>query len=143
MACGLLELSMAKILVIEDDPNMRMAIEHSLKGAGYAVLMAVNGRDGMNALHQNTVDLVVTDLFMPEQDGLETIAALRKKHPKLPVIAISGGNLVSEAMLTVAKELGALQVLQKPFGVEGLLTAVRNVLGNVGTIGVEPQPAAK
>lgn len=114
---------------------MRMAIQHSLTGAGHVVIMAMNGRDGMNALQQNAVDLVVTDLFMPEQDGLETIAALRKQYPKLPVIAISGGNLVSEAMLTVAKELGAQQVLQKPFGVEGLLAAVGKVLGSVAENG--------
>ena len=128
---------MAKILIIEDDAHMRMAIQHSLTGAGHAVILAMNGRDGMNALRQNTVDLVVTDLFMPEQDGLEMIAALRKQYPKLPVIAISGGNLVSEAMLAVAKELGAQQVLQKPFGLDGLLAAVGEVLGNVIGTGSE------
>jgi CheY-like chemotaxis protein len=121
---------MAKILVIEDDDNMRLAIQHSLAGAGHTVLLAINGRDGMNALRQNAIDLVVTDLFMPEQDGLETIATLRKEHPKLPVIAISGGNLVSEEMLSVAKELGAREVLQKPFGLAGLLAVVEKALGN-------------
>ena len=121
---------------------MRMAIEHSLTGAGHAVLLAIDGKDGINALRQNAVDLVVTDLFMPEQDGLETIAALRKQHPNLPVIAISGGNLVSEEMLTVAKELGAQQVLQKPFGLDGLLTAVEKVLGSV-LIGTRAQSADK
>lgn len=120
---------------------MRMAIQHCLTGAGHAVLLAINGKDGMNALRQNAVDLVVTDLFMPEQDGLETIAALRKQFPKLPVIAISGGNLVSEAMLTVAKELGAHEVLQKPFGLDGLLSAVGKVLGDV--IGAGPQSVGK
>jgi DNA-binding NtrC family response regulator len=76
------------------------------------------------------VDLVVTDLFMPEQEGLETIGAVRKQHPKLPVIAISGGNVVSEAMLSVARELGAQEVLEKPFGMDALLAAVGKVLGN-------------
>jgi two-component system chemotaxis response regulator CheY len=122
---------MAKILVIEDDAIMRMAIEHALRGAGHAVLLAINGKDGMNALRQNSPDLVVTDLFMPEQDGLETIAELRKLRPNLPVIAISGGNLISEEMLSVAKELGAQQVLQKPFGLHGVLAAEAKVLGGV------------
>jgi len=121
---------------------MRMAIEHSLRGAGHAVLMTVNGNEGIKALHQNAVDLVVTDIFMPEQDGLETIAALRKQRPNLPVIAISGGNLISEEMLTVAKALGAQQVLQKPFGLDGLLAAVEKVLGSI-LIGTAAQSAGK
>jgi DNA-binding NtrC family response regulator len=120
---------MAKILIIEDDPNVRVAIEHGLTQAGHSVLPTANGKEGMNALRQSTVDLVVTDIFMPEQEGLETITALRKQYPKLPVIAISGGNVVSEAMLSVARELGAQEVIEKPFGLNSLLTAVGKVLG--------------
>jgi DNA-binding NtrC family response regulator len=121
---------MGKILIIEDDANVRTAMQHCLAKAGHVVLPAADGKEGMSALRGSAVDLVVTDLFMPEQEGLETIAALRKQHPKLPVIAISGGNLVSEAMLAVARELGAQEVLQKPFGMDGLLAAVEKVLKN-------------
>ncbi|HEY2083719.1 MAG TPA: response regulator [Verrucomicrobiae bacterium] len=121
---------MAKILIIEDDAEVRAAIQHCLTRAGHTVSPAADGKEGMSTLRGSAMDLVVTDLFMPEQDGLETIAALRKQHPKLPVIAISGGNLVSDAMLSVARELGAQEVLQKPFGTDGLLAAVEKVLGN-------------
>jgi CheY-like chemotaxis protein len=121
-------LGMAKILVIEDDPNVAMAIQHSLAGAGHTVLLAANGKEGINELRRSTVDVVVTDLFMPEQEGLETITVLRKGYPKLPVIAISGGNIASDTMLKIAKDLGAQEVLQKPFGVRGLLAAVEKVL---------------
>ncbi|HEX4263634.1 MAG TPA: response regulator [Verrucomicrobiae bacterium] len=121
---------MANILVIEDDTNVRAAIHHGLTQAGHTVLSAPDGKQGMNTLRHSAVDLVVTDIFMPEQEGLETITALRKQHPKLPVIAISGGNVVSEAMLAVARELGAQEVIEKPFGLDRLLTAVGKVLGN-------------
>jgi DNA-binding response OmpR family regulator len=119
---------MAKILIIEDDANVRAAIEHGLTKAGHTVLPTANGKEGINALRQGAVDLVVTDLFMPEQEGLETITVLRKQHPTLPVIAISGGNVVSKEMLSVARELGAQEVIEKPFGLDRLLAAVGKVL---------------
>jgi DNA-binding response OmpR family regulator len=121
---------MAKILIIEDDAHVRAAIEHGLTQAGHSIVSTANGKEGLIALRQNAVDLVVTDIFMPEQDGLETITALRRQHPNLPVIAISGGNIVSEAMLSVARELGAQEVIEKPFGLGSLLAAVGRVLGN-------------
>lgn len=119
---------MANILIIEDDAHVRMAVQHCLKKLGHAVLIATDGKDGMRQMHKSHVDLVVTDLFMEGQEGLETIMTLRKKHPKLPIIAMSGGNPASEAMLTVAKELGAQQVLSKPFWSKGLSEAVEKAL---------------
>ena len=119
---------MAKILIIEDDADVRAAIEAGLTKSGHSVLPTANGKDGLNALRQGMVDLVVTDIFMPEQEGLETITALRKQYPSLPVIAISGGNVVSGEMLLVARELGAQEVIEKPFGLNSLLTAVGKVL---------------
>src|SRR6185312_5134820 len=91
--------------------------------------VAMDGKEGMNCIQKNSIDLVVTDLFMEGQEGLETITALRKIHPKLPVIAMSGGNPASETMLAVARELGAQQVLSKPFWSKGLLEAVEKALG--------------
>lgn len=121
---------MAKILVIEDDADVRAAIQTGLIKAGYSVLSAAHGKEGINILRQNTVELVITDIFMPEQEGLETITALRKQYPQLPVIAISGGNVVSREMLSVARELGAQEVIEKPFGLTSLLAAVDKALGN-------------
>ena len=123
---------MANILVIEDDPHIRMAVDHCLKKAGHVVMLAIEGKEGMNHFRNADVNLVVTDLFMEGQEGLETIMTLRKKHPKLPIIAMSGGNPASEAMLAVAKELGAQQVLAKPFWAKGLLEAVEKALGVEG-----------
>jgi DNA-binding NtrC family response regulator len=119
---------MATILIIDDDASVRAAIQQCLTKAGHTVVLAGHGREGMGVLRQATVDLVVTDLFMPEQEGLETITALRKQHPQLPIIAMSGGNLASEAMLSVARELGAREVIEKPFGLDRLLAAVEKVL---------------
>jgi CheY-like chemotaxis protein len=124
---------MATILVIEDDGHVRMAIEHCLKKSGHAVVIATDGQEGMRHVHKNAIDLVVTDIFMEGQEGLETIATLRKKHPKIPVIAMSGGNPASETMLKVARELGAHQVLSKPFWAKGLLDAVEKALAPCGT----------
>ena len=123
---------MATILVIEDDGHVRMAIEHCLKNSGHAVLIATDGKEGIRHVHNNSIDLVVTDLFMEGQEGLETITTLRKKHPKIPVIAMSGGNPASETMLKVARELGAQQVLSKPFWSKGLLAAVEKALAPGG-----------
>ncbi|HXT10809.1 MAG TPA: response regulator [Candidatus Angelobacter sp.] len=120
---------MANILIIEDDAHVRMAIQHCLKKSGHTVRVATDGREGLTYIQKNPVDLVVTDLFMEGQEGLETITALRKKHPKLPIIAMSGGNPASQTMLTVARELGAQQVLSKPFWSKGLLEAVEKALG--------------
>jgi CheY-like chemotaxis protein len=124
---------MANILIIEDDADVRMAIQHCLEKSGHVVRVASDGKEGMSHLNKHPVDLVVTDVFMEGQEGLETIAALRKKHPTLPVIAMSGGNPASETMLTVAKELGAQQVLSKPFWSKGLLEAVEKALGPVSS----------
>jgi CheY-like chemotaxis protein len=119
---------MANVLIIEDDPHVRMAVQHCLKKSGHIVLVATDGKEGMNLVLKGSVDLVVTDIFMDGQEGLETITALRKKHPQLPIIAMSGGNPASEAMLKVASELGAQQVLAKPFWSKGLLEAVDRAL---------------
>lgn len=119
---------MANVLIIEDDPHVRMAVQHCLKKSGHIVLVATDGKEGMSLVRKGAVDLVVTDIFMDGQEGLETISALRKMHPKLPIIAMSGGNPASEAMLQVASELGAQQVLAKPFWSKGLLEAVDKAL---------------
>lgn len=119
---------MATILVIDDDAHVRMAVQQSLKNAGHLVLSASDGKEGLDHVRKDIVHLVITDLFMEGQEGVETIAALRKKHPGLPIIAMSGGNPASETMLAVAKQLGARQVLSKPFSAKCLLDAVEHVL---------------
>ena len=119
---------MARILVIDDDAGMRAVIEQTLKEAGHEIVLAPDGREGLKEHYVKPMDLVITDLFMPEQDGLETIITLKRNFPKIHVIAMSGENTLSAGMLSVARKLGA-DTLEKPFSTEELLSAVEKVLG--------------
>jgi PAS domain S-box-containing protein len=114
------------VLVVDDDPAVCGLMRRILGGAGYAVVLAANGRQGMDVVRSRRPDLVITDLVMPEQEGLETVTLLRREHPDLPVIAISGafnGNF-----LKVAGMLGAAATLPKPVAPETLLEAVAKFL---------------
>jgi DNA-binding response OmpR family regulator len=106
---------MAKILVIDDEPSILLMIKKMLEREGHEVDLALNGRDGMDLFERINPALVITDIIMPEKEGLETILELRKKNPGLKIIAISGGGRISpEGYLPGAKLLGADMVFQKP-----------------------------
>jgi two-component system response regulator (stage 0 sporulation protein F) len=115
---------MATILVIDDQAPIRALLRVALKGAGHEVLEASNGRLGLKLYQERPVDLVITDIVMPEMDGLEMILELTRNFLNVKVIAMSGG-LESEGQLRVAKLLGARQTFQKPLDMEELLSAVR------------------
>ena len=120
---------MARILVIDDDDAVRLTIRRVLERAGHAVEMAVNGLDGLRLFKKAPHDLVITDLYMPEKEGIETILELRQDFPDLKVIAISGGGAHGQqGYLQAAGLLGANRTLSKPFQLDALLTAVREVL---------------
>lgn len=120
---------MQTILIIEDDAQVRKLLMRILDSAGYNVLEAVDGKEGVKLFNQNPADLVVTDLVMPEQEGLETIRLLRKRVSNVKIIAISGGGRIGpEDYLLMAKGLGARQTLKKPINREDLLFSVREVL---------------
>src|SRR5580698_9175142 len=95
---------MAKILVIDDDQEMRVLIHECLVELGHAVNEACDGREGVRAIEGEHPDLVICDLVMPDQEGIETIIALGRTHPELPVLAISGKDPV---FLRMATQLGA------------------------------------
>ena len=118
---------MAQILVIDDDPSVRVTIEQILQSAGHAVISAVDGREGVDIFRANPVDVVITDLYMPNQEGLETIRELRSRFPTVAIIAMSG-RPTAETMLSIAQKLGAVGVLQKPFVPQELLAAVTKAL---------------
>ena len=118
---------MAQILIIDDDPDVRGLLEQTLTTAGYKVTLAADGQEGLANYHKSPANLVITDLYMPNREGLETIKDLRRLFPDLPIIAMSG-KPTAETMLHVAEQLGAVQVLQKPFTAEELLEAVRKTL---------------
>lgn len=120
-----------RILVIDDDDQMRVLLRQVMEWAGYEVVEAEDGREGMQIQRRQPVDLVITDLIMPEQEGLETIGLLRKEFPQTRIIAISGGGRIGpEAYLPAAQELGADRVFSKPFDVRELAGAVKELLGH-------------
>ncbi len=120
---------MATIMVIDDDENARSAMTRVLRTAGHNVVEAENGLRGLERLRQAPVDLVITDLLMPEMEGIETIRELRRGHPGVRIIAMSGGGMGKAAdYLPFAGALGAQRALEKPFTAEQLLAAVQDVL---------------
>ena len=118
---------MPRILVIDDDPDMRALLEQTLKSAGQEVVLAADGKEGMEQYRAKAADLVITDIYMPNQEGLETIREFRGRFPKVAIIAMSGRGDAG-AMLSIAQKLGAVEILQKPFLADELLTAVGKAL---------------
>lgn len=113
-----------RVLLIEDNAELADYLRQALEAEGYDVLSARNGVHALGLLDGQAVDAVLTDLFMPEMDGIETIAALRRKLPHVKVIAMSGRPGVD--YLAVARELGVARTLRKPFGMDELLTALQD-----------------
>jgi CheY-like chemotaxis protein len=122
---------MERILVIDDDDAVRATIRRVLERAGYVVEVAVNGADGIRLYRNAPHDLVITDLYMPEKEGIETIQELRAERPDLPILAVSGGILGDKSgPLTDAELFGASATLAKPFSTEELQTTVARLLGS-------------
>jgi len=117
------------ILLIDDEIELRATVSRLLQRAGYEVVTAANGAEALATARFVRADLVITDIIMPEKEGLETIAELRREFPELPVIAVSGGGVVDPgSYLTIAQRLGADRALAKPFGFQELLSTVRELL---------------
>jgi CheY-like chemotaxis protein len=120
---------MAKVLLIDDDKLMGETTERMLSRSGHSVVRVANGALGVDAFGSVQPDLVITDIVMPEQDGIETISQLLALAPELPILAISGGGRTGNAVfLVAAKQAGAREVLAKPFRLEALLAAVERCL---------------
>ncbi len=121
---------MRSILVVDDDPQLRRMIRITLERAGYAVDEAENGAVAMHKVRAQPPDLVITDIVMPHKEGIETIAELKRDHPKVKVIAISGGGRIeARQYLGVAAQIGADKTFGKPVERELLLAAVEELLG--------------
>jgi CheY-like chemotaxis protein len=120
-------MEMARILVIDDDADTQALLERILRSVGHRVVPAADGREGVGQYSAQPADLVITDLYMPNQEGLETIRELRRRFPEVVIIAISG-KPEAATMLSIAHTLGAVAVLQKPFVAEELLAAVGKAL---------------
>lgn len=121
---------MTRILVIDDNPLVRATLRSILDAAGYEVVLASDGQAGLAEFRRQPSDLVITDIVMPEIEGIETIRQLRGLAPKLPILAISGGGRgISLDYLRMAQQLGATDVLSKPFEPDELLSTVLRCLG--------------
>jgi len=120
---------MSRILVLDDDDIVLGMLLRWLSTAGYEVEGAGDGECGLRLLEIKPFDLIVTDIIMPEKEGLETIPEIRRRCKDLPIIAISGGGICGQDLyLEIALKLGADYVFQKPFEREPFLKAVRDCL---------------
>ena len=128
----------AAILVIDDDTQLRELLCHVLEREGYAVLSAANGRDGMRLFSEHPVDMVITDIVIPEQEGLETIRELRHGNNDVKIVAMSESlPRFQFDYLRVAELLGASRTILKPFRSEDLVEMVRETLFQ------RPRPAGR
>lgn len=120
---------MRKILIMDDDVQVLSLLSRSMELAGFAAATAINGREGQRLLEKQPFDLVITDLIMPEKEGMETISYIKKHFPAMKIIAISGGGRIGpETYLPAALELGADMAFAKPFAMDELLNGVRGLL---------------
>ena len=119
------QLTAPQVLIVDDDLQIRSFLASLLETDGYTVLQATDGIQGQALCDQGGIDLLITDLVMPEQEGLETIHAIRHHWPKLPIIAISGA--FGGAYLGLARKLGAEAVIRKPFQPDAILSEVRRL----------------
>lgn len=112
-----------KILVIDDDHLVRYTLSRILQRNGYDVVTASDGKRGMALLQNEPPAVVITDIIMPEQEGIDTIIQIRREHPGIKIIAISGGGRLRNIdFLEMAHSLGADDVIRKPFEAEELLS---------------------
>ena len=120
---------MYKILVIDDNVVVRNTIVQILEGEGYEVVSAEDGRRGLSAFRSEKPDLVITDIIMPEKEGIETIRDIRGEAPNAKIIAISGGGRMGNTdFLKIARQLGASDVIAKPLDPDHFISVVRDRL---------------
>jgi DNA-binding response OmpR family regulator len=120
---------MARILIIDDEEAIRRPLSLLLTRAGHEVLTACDGAEGLRLWREFGADLVITDIFMPNKDGMETMLELNTAAPTLPVIAMSGGEVSQRLdVLGGARMLGAVRTIAKPFLLSEMLATIRDVL---------------
>lgn len=124
---------MADIVIADDEPALRRVLCRVLERAGHDVTGHPNGRAAIEHLGRHPADLLITDIFMPEMEGLETIRRARAIRPGMPIIAISGGGCCGANYLWVAELFGAVATLEKPFSAGALLARVAQILEPEGS----------
>ncbi len=120
---------MGKILIIDDESSIRKLLRAVFEKNGYEVIEAENGNQGIKVFKEQGADLIITDLVMPEKEGLETIREIIKSYPDTDIIAMSGGGVINpETYLKLAKKFGAKDAFCKPFDKNKLVARVKELL---------------
>lgn len=119
------------VLLVDDDPTIRLMLERTLHKHGYSVVCAANGQEALTWVKRSRFRLVITDIFMPDSDGLDLIMACTAGHPAMPILAISGGGRLGgpDAFLKPARLLGSRRTLAKPFELQDFLRVVAELIG--------------
>jgi CheY-like chemotaxis protein len=121
---------MAKILVIDDDVVVRETLMLILEDKGYEVVSAEDGERGLSVFRSEAPDLVITDIIMPEKEGIQTIREIRALRPLAKIVAISGGGRIGNTdFLRIAQQLGAVDVISKPFDPDEFVERIDRCLG--------------
>ena len=118
-------MSKGKILVIDDEDIVRLSCSRTLVPEGYELKMAKNGEEGLRMIEEDSFDLVLTDLKMPNMDGIEVLANIKKKWPAIDVVIVTGYQTVETAVRAI--KLGAFDYIEKPFTPDALIAIVSNV----------------
>ncbi len=120
---------MARLLIIDDEKDIRDLLGETFSEQGHQIQLARSGKEGLELIRRNAVDLVLTDIFMPEKDGIETILELHEEFPDVKIIAYSGGGSVGvQDALDSAMEFGAARVFSKPLDLRKLTNAVDELI---------------
>ncbi|HCI56391.1 MAG TPA: response regulator [Bacteroidales bacterium] len=124
---------MAGIMIVEDQAEFREMLKEALLRRKYSIIVASDGKEAMLKFKASVVDLVVTDILMPEEDGLKVIMKLKEIKPGIKIIAISGGGKAGPGnYLNLAKALGADDILSKPFSLNTLISRIEELLNPIG-----------
>ena len=122
---------MARILVIDDEPAIRKTIGNMLRVMKHEVLEAENGQIGVETARLKAPDMVITDMIMPQKEGIETIIEIKRNHPDMKVIAVSGGGRIKKVdILEIARRAGADAAIVKPFSLADLQKTIETLLGD-------------
>ncbi len=122
-------MDMAKILIVDDDPDVCFVLKKLLERKGHEAVTSLNGLEALKCLERSPFDVVITDLIMPEMDGIELIMKMRVGYPSQKVIAISGGGRIDAgAYLKMAKLMKVTHAFQKPIKADELLIAIEDLL---------------
>jgi CheY-like chemotaxis protein len=121
-------MKIGAVLVVDDNASLRRAMKSALEAAGYRVWLAANGKDALELQEEHHADVLVTDIFMPEADGFETIERFRASFPSVPIVVMSGDAQRAKGdYLSVAAMIGVEATLPKPFRMETLLQTLHSL----------------